>query len=788
MTETDKQWLWHLPEGGAIGKRSIRRLDGYEKASGKAIYTRDIKLPGMLYAKQFVSPYAHAKIKSMDTSKAEALPGVRAILRYDDPVLKEELTEQQIQWTGGLCALLPGRADWQGQPMGVAVCADTEQICERALRLVEIKWEVLPFILDWEEALEPGAPILHPDLRPDSNLLWDDVQEFGNVAEGFAEADEIIEFREDCEEDVWAGVEGFVCVARWQGDYLEVWLHNQLPSAVQVHLASDDLAMNVPVNKCQVIVPYQGSLFGGLSWIWYNYIFPRLAVVLAKRTDRPVKMLYDGSLFHGSGQTLGVWNYRVGAKNDGTITAVEIRTLYSYTDITKVRESTRIPNIYFQRTVPFVSRGCQTCYKNGGPNCTMLTEINNHVAAKLGLDPTEVALKNDGANGHDMTWLSDYKQRLGFPDRDSLRECIEAGKKAIGWDEKWHAPGTKKLANGKMHGLGFTWCYEWNGEHLRSSVGMAIRPDGTVSIFMRHCESGVSGETTYAQIVADELGMKYEDVDHRPFNDVFFEGSEPSGSSGLVNIAPSMVRAAKEAKQKLLEMATTDVDYLPVMEMVATPIKAPFSGLKPEELDIKDSVIFEKANPENKCSVAELMGMYQWFVEGANQEYASKPIFTWAYNIPELRGVTYLCRQAYFLEVEVDTETGQVDIVKFACVNDVGKAINPEACNGQQYGGVYMGIGRSNTEQVQYDPQTGVKLNDNLIDYRFPSMNDCGPIDCILVETAMGYGPYGMVGIGEDPAAMLGTITSCAIYNAIGKWVDDFPTTPDKVLKALGKI
>ena len=146
-----------------------------------------------------------------------------------------------------------------------------------------------------------------------------------------------------------------------------------------------------------------------------------------------------------------------------------------------------------------------------------------------------------------------------------------------------------------------------------------------------------------------------------------------------------------------------------------------------------------------------------------------------------------LCRQAHFMEVEVDTETGEVEVTKVANVNDVGKVISWGGCEGQQYGGTYMGVGRGRSEEVVHDPQTGVMLNGNLVDYKFATMLDCGPIDTILVETGMGYGPYGVVGIGEDIATVVPGLIGPAVHNAIGKWIDDFPITPDKVLKALGK-
>jgi len=222
-------------------------------------------------------------------------------------------------------------------------------------------------------------------------------------------------------------------------------------------------------------------------------------------------------------------------------------------------------------------------------------------------------------------------------------------------------------------------------------------------------------------------------------------------------------------------------------------------------LDIKDSVIYEKANPSNRMTLAKFIGPSGGMgpltpVKGepllAIQEglkypiHLTPPLFEHAWQVQRgaYLGVRVrLCRQAHFMEVEVDTETGEVFVTHVVNVNDVGKVINWESCEGQQYGGTYMAVGRGLTEEVVYDPNTGVMLNGNLLNYKFPTMLDVGPIDTFLVETGLGYGPYGVVGIGEDVATVVPALTAPAVFNAIGKWVDGFPITPGRVLRALDK-
>jgi xanthine dehydrogenase molybdenum-binding subunit len=398
------------------------------------------------------------------------------------------------------------------------------------------------------------------------------------------------------------------------------------------------------------------------------------------------------------------------------------------------------------------------------------------VAAELGLDPTEVALKNDGYDGRDTTELSKYKREHGFPDRDSLKECIEAGKKTIGWDEKWHPPGTKRLPNGKMHGMAFTWSHEWDDTRGTGSAAVMIENDGTVSIIGEQSDIGVNPWTAYCQIVADELGIRYEDVNIKPFNlDHGFALMSPDGSANLCSNGEVLRKAAQKAKEMLLELAAQR-----------------FEGVEPKELDIKDGIIYVKAAPEEQKTIKEAVARAMPMFASA-AFWTEPPVIAWAWHTQGVWGRALetgrprLCRQAHFIEVEVDTGTGEVEVTKVVNVNDVGKAISPETVEGQMYGGTYMGIGRALSEEMVWDEKTGVLLNRNLLDYKYATMLDCGPIETIIKETGMGHGPYGTCGVAEDIATEVPALLGPAVYNAIGKWVDEYPITPDKVLKALGE-
>src|SRR4030043_244123 len=329
-----RPWTWKPPENYKKMQDTMPRQDAHERASGKATSTRDIYLPGMLYAKILTSPYAHAKIIKIDTSKAEALPGVRDILKYDDPDIKYDSGTGNWYEVSGMYNILslPGTSDFYNHPMGVAVVADTEEICDRALRLMNIEWEERPFILDMEESAKPNATKImsevkrvHEKAREPNTIIAEEVT-YGDMEKGFAEADKVIEYKLRREYNSPAGVDPAVCVAQWRGDFLDCWIHHHdIPQWFLVN-PSDIREKHVPAlaewSKITVTMPYQGSYFGGFCWLGYSMCFTRLAVILARRAEgRPVKLLYDGSHHIILGDEAGTYTCKVGAKKDGTITA-----------------------------------------------------------------------------------------------------------------------------------------------------------------------------------------------------------------------------------------------------------------------------------------------------------------------------------------------------------------------------------------------------------------------------------------------------------------------------------
>ncbi|MBN1189067.1 MAG: xanthine dehydrogenase family protein molybdopterin-binding subunit [Dehalococcoidales bacterium] len=792
----------------SIGKKGVRRLDGYEKASGSARYTLDVQIPGMLYGRFLTSPFPHAEIIGMDTSAAEKFPGVRAVLRYDDPELPA--TANLGGHEPSDLPVLPRVAHFQGEEVGAFIVADSEEIAEEALKLIEVKWRERPFVLDPEQALLEDAPLADPESSPEGNLTPQTtyIEKHGDVEKGFAEADRIIEFKFIQGQSTWIGPERPCGVFRWNNEYPEVWVKQQRPHICKRAISS--WFGGIPMNKIILHCLYQGASFGGWSQSGWNMGGHYCAALLSKRTGRPVKWVFNRREdFYGGEMDSGVYYYKVGFKTDGTIIAVQTRgvvvnqALPVFGIVKHLIDNTRIPHVYGKTESVKVNKGptyATRCEQNA--NCYSLDLVFNHVAEALGLDPTVVALKNDGAEGHDINWLNERKAELGFDVRDSLKECLEKGKEAIEWDRKWHLPGTKKLPNGKMHGLAFTWTHEWDDSAGSSEVAIHVeRNDGTATIYGCRADGGQNAETSYCQIAADELGFRVEDVAFQQQIDAGVFTMTPDTSTNLCVNGYAIRHCARLLKQKILETAVS-----PRGATQLTSFPAAFPGKKPEDLDIKNGIIFEKNDPENKMSIADLVGP-----AGAQGPLTSvvgepllagkeglkyplrltPPLFQHAWHVQ--RG-TYLgvrlrfCRQAHFMEVEVDTETGEVEITKVVTVNDVGKVINWDGCEGQQYGGAFMAVGRGRTEEVVHDPNTGVMLNGNLLNYKIPTLFDIDEVDTILVETGMGYGPYGSVGIGEDVATVIPVLIGPAVHNATGKWVEGFPVTPDRVLKALEKI
>jgi CO/xanthine dehydrogenase Mo-binding subunit len=341
-----------------------------------------------------------------------------------------------------------------------------------------------------------------------------------------------------------------------------------------------------------------------------------------------------------------------------------------------------------------------------------------------------------------------------------------------------------------MHGLGFISINEWDWNMARPLAGLVLR-DGTVNIIGLLSNCGVDSESSFRQCVASELGMKYEDViiQEQRSDAGTYELYPPGGSWGTTSMVPQLITAARELKRKVLEYAVKPRPGSNFGLLATTrALPASFPGKRPEDLNIANSEIYESASPSNRKKVKEVADAF-WGVDPAivHPIIGAESFGLTSDGKPD--ATTYVMgRQAHFIEVAVDTETGQIDVLTIVCVNDVGHIFNRKGAEAQQYGGAVMGLGRSMTEEKFFCPRSGVALNNDLIGYHIGTMNDYPAVECILNESHLGYSAYGAYGIGENVGAALSGLSSAALYNALGKWILDYPTTPDRVLRALGKI
>jgi len=783
-----------------IGKTGHRRKDGFEKFSGRAIYNRDYIVPGMLYGKYMTSPYANAEILEMDTTEAEKAPGVRYVLRYDNPMVA------RLVYAGGARPItaLNKYAYQAGETCGAVVVADSEQEADDALRLIKVTWKENPFVIEPSDAIEPGAPKVNPLFEGDNPNTVKNQWTFGDYNQGIADADHTIEFSARKSVISGANAEPISLVASWDGESkLEVVHHTQTIGSKRTLVSA---FTGVQRKDILYSTKYNGHMGGHFQWVaTVQSLMMLIGAFLSRTVGRPVKMLYDRKDdWIASSVEWAEYNMKVGFKNDGTITAVYGNNYGVYQTMQTWEhfyENTRIPNMKFDLTMVRTNTsftGAMRCEQVNNFYC--LNMVCEHVARALDMDPTEVALKNDGFEGHDMEAMSEYKRAHGFPDVDSLATGLPKAKQAFGWDEKRHAAGTKTLPNGRMHGTGFAWSHQWQDCSGDASIAVAFNQDGSAHIMSQLADIGVNHRTSLSAVVAEELGIPITSVDFMDRGHAYqtFECEPPAGSSSFTANAWAAKYAARKARAALLEFVTHDFHYSTGFGGTppCTHAKALFPGKTAEELDIKDGVVFEIANPDNKLAVKDCVARAGFGGQGAGAQGMAAGIFAWQFisqpakadgdsNVHHL----WLGRAAYFAEVEVDTDTGEIFVTNWTNLHDMGKIVSPETVDGQMYGGIPMSYGRGVLEENTYDTATGVLLNNNLIDYKVATIKDVlpGTVHNVTIETGLGWGPYGTIGCGELTATCAFVAVGNAVYNAIGKEIEDYPITPAKVLKALGK-
>jgi CO/xanthine dehydrogenase Mo-binding subunit len=766
------------------------RIDGQEKAAGRAIYADDLasplRMPGLLYAKVLRSPHAHARITGLDVSAAERLPGVAAILTYRDPEVAR-LKPTSAGWTDGVDTVsydkmmwgkfkdrrvLGDHAVWVGDEVGVVVAAESELLAEEALRLCRVEWEVLPFVLDATAATQPGAPVLHPEIAPTNVLPPDPIGgpdvflDKGNVVAALATAPVVFECTSVYHNATQNSLDPWCCVVEWRDDRFTVWSNSYEADQSRMHMAT---MLDLPLHQVRVVSPYVGGQFGrGDTGDQPFFLFTAL---LAKKTGRPVKFKHTRRESFHDGRQQATYTAQVGAGKDGRITAISFKSIgnagahadhtmfalkFAPKELAEVALA-HVPNLRCEAYGVYTNK-LPACMMRGVGNSQLnliLGQIVDLLAEKVGLDPLEVCRRNFG---HE--WES-------LPDR-SLDAVLRAGAEQIGWSAKRHAPGAGPVANGCRRGVGFSyhpgWHAEWQ-EERRGEVQVAItlNPDGTVILDAPTVETGTGSNTCNVLGCAEALaflGVQPADINWVKVvdTDVSPKDCVQTDSSVAYLQSEVMAVAARDLKARLIERL------------------APRLARAPSELDVKDGRIFPKASPEKGQSVRELLRTGDLVPLTVR---LSRPPLTTRTGVPAI---------ANFAEVEVDTGTGQVRIEKLVVVNDCGCVMYASGAEAQQIGGQVIAVGETLSEEIIYDPQTGFPLNFNWIDYKIPTMADMPDIDPLLLEVWRGGGEYGACGIGEGTLTCTPRAILNAIYNAIGVRIDEIPVKPEKILQALGKV
>jgi len=780
------------------------RVDAWEKASGTAEYLDDLSLrirfPGMLHAKVLRSPYPHARVKRLDASKAEALPGVVAVLTFDDPEVAA-LKPTSHAWTSIVTTpydrytmvryndrrVVGDRARWVGDEVGAVVAAETEEIAEQALRVVDVEWELLPFVLNPDEAVKTGSPVIHPEINPQGNVLpgdprgpgeWGPLEfegsdvtkdvfyERGDVDTAFAQADVTIEVGAEHHRADHGCLDSMGCLIYWERDKLICWTNSYQADQTRMMIAT---MLDLPLNRVRVICPYLGASMG--RWNVGDQVFFIFTALLARRTGRPVKFKHTRREdFHDTRQPL-IWTCKMGARSDGTITSAYFKGLAdagAYAEwVAGILKEVPIEIVHrCLAHIPNLKMEGYAVYTNTIPSGMMRGTGNiqfnlalglavDVLAEKLGIDPVDLALRNFG---HEWGPI---------PNKD-LEAVLCEGARRIGWQNR-HKPGEGPTYDrAKKRGLGFSfhngWHAEWE-EELRghSQVGVRVNPDLSVILEAPQVETGGGSSTCNALACAEALsflGVRPEDVNwvSRVDTETGYKDCVQTDSAASYLQAELLSEAAQRIKTKVQQLAAREL------------------GTDAQALDVADGVVFEKGAPERSLPVKDLLwkgDMVPILVTVSREPYRAKS------------GVPYV---ACFAEVEVDTETGRVEVLRLVVVNDCGTVMFPTGAEAQQVGGQCIGLGESLTEEIIYDEATGVPLSFNWIDYKIPTMVDMPPVEPVLLEVWRGAGDYGACGIGESVLCCTPRAIANAVYNAIAVRIDDIPITPQKVLRALEEL
>jgi xanthine dehydrogenase YagR molybdenum-binding subunit len=744
-----------------IGK-PINRLDGYEKVTGNAWYTGDLRIPGLLHGKILLCPHTRARIVKIDVSKAEELQGVKAVLTKDNT--KGWLT----YWYNVPQIALPECITYEGQEVAVVAAEDIDT-AQKAIGLIEVEYEILPPMTDADEALtRPPPPIIADENYP----LRDNIDrkpcliKRGDVEKGFAESDVVVEETYTTPTQCHATIQTRVCVANWDGQQLTVWDSTQGVWNSKGALAK---SLGLEPDKVRVIVKYLGGGFGSKAWAQRISYY---AAKLSMATGRPVKIertRREEFLAH-SHRFDCKFIIKMGAKWDGTIIAIyekavlNIGAVSRYDPMSIIWQTSNLyacPNVHLEQIGVFTNRGTTGPLRapyNMPSNFALESHIDR-MADALGLDPLQFRLKNYATypKTHMKPELKDKEMKLAFSS-NKLDECMKKVTEAIGWERR---KGGREASRGtKKRGIGMASfvAHQGGGNYPNNAnADVSINHDGVIRLYAGVVDIGGGQKTIFSMIAAEELGVAVDNI-NMIYGDTRDTRYAPSAHSSrcTAEMGPPVLKAASEARQKLFEVAAKTL------------------GVNAGELQSKNGDIYIKSDPSRSIS----------FKKACLGIEPDNPIWGSGSREANPEDTLFSSFGAQAAEVEVDTETGEVNVVKIAVAQDFGKVLNPKLCTSQVYGGIEIGVGYALTEEGVYDKKTGKMLNSNFHEYKIPCSLDIPIIEPFFVESEDPGFAYSARGGAEVVNTPTPAAIRNAIYNAIGVWFNDLPITPDKIVNA----
>ncbi len=756
---------------------SVRKVDGVKLVTGAPAFTDDIHIPGMLFGKILPSPHAHARIRRIDTRKAKALAGVHAVLTYRDVPRVPHTTAGQA-WPEPSpydTYLLDSKVRFVGDRV-TAVAAESRAIAEAAVRLIEVDYEVLPAVIDMEQAMAPGAQVIHDE--PDSTKIHDRsrnvagyiLREIGNVEEGFREADYVFEreYRTQRQQHTPLEPHTTICWLDANGR-LVIRSSTQVPYHCRRQVA---MILQIPVSRVHVIKPRIGGGFGGKQ----ELMLEDICAALTLASHRPVKMEYtrEEEFYMARSRHPQTLHMKMGVKRDGSVIASQLTVLATTgaygSHATTVQGNTgskvlplyRAPHMRFECHVVYTNMPVAGAFRGYGcPQGFFAQEtLVDEIAEELGIDPVEFHLNNTirlGDVDRLSAQLGEGKEGLPRVVRScGLPRCIEQGAQAIGWTRKRraHAGPRPHLRRGvgmscSMQGSGIAGI-DW------ASAFLKMNEDGSFHLQVGASDVGGGADTVLAQIAAETLGVTLDkivitsgDTDTTPFDVGAYASSTTIISGGAVK------KAAEKVRAQILGLAA---------QMLEAPV---------EKLDCGNNAVFTAGECRRSVTMSDvaLRALYRekfQIMDGASHFNTDSP--------------PPFC--ATFAEVEVDTETGQVRVLHLATAVDPGTAVNPMQAEGQVEGAATQGMGFALTEELLLD-SAGRPLNPNFLDYKIFSAKDMPKLTTTLVETDEPLGPFGAKSISEVPINGPAPAIANAIYNAIGVRIRKLPIRPEDVLRAL---